>query len=82
MKYDNVIKDKEDLLIILRSMERILGLSQTEKNALNKSIDYINENDNSGFASRILNMIDANGATAEDIRQFCENFIKSKEEEC
>ena len=81
MKYDAVIPNKESLLVILESMEVILGLSRTEKQALNMAYEYIDKNDNVEFAKRILRMIESNNAPITDIQEFCINYIQSKEEE-
>lgn len=78
MKFNKIISDKDDLTIILRTMGRCL--SDTEKRATLMAADYIDENDNIEFARRILNMIENNGASNEDIKQFCETYIRSKEE--
>ena len=78
MKFNKIISDKDDLTIILKTMGR--GLSDTEKRAVSMAADYIEENDNIEFARRILNMIENNGASNEDIKQFCETYIRSKEE--
>lgn len=81
LKYDAVIPDKESLITVLDSMPVILGLCQTEKQALDIASNYIQENDNVEFAKRILNMIESNNASTTDIKEFCTNYIKSKEEE-
>ena len=41
----------------------------------------MNEKDDVSMCKRILNMINNNKATVDEIKRFCENYIKSKEEE-
>lgn len=72
---------REDLINTLDTMTVITGLCRTEVEALDEASIYISENNNAEFAKRILNMIENNGASNEDIKQFCETYIKSKEEE-
>ena len=57
------------------------GLVRTELEIINAAIAYIDENDQLEFAKRILSMIDKNGASSDEIKQFCENYIQSKEEQ-
>lgn len=73
---------KEEILILLECMgSSTSGLTRTETQTINEAINYINNNDQLEFARRILAMIDTNDATAADIKQFCENYISSKEEQ-
>lgn len=75
------VSDKEDLLIVLEAMgSKTLGLSQTEREAINQAINHV-KNDEINLAKRIKNMIEANGATTEDIVKFCDIFIATKEKE-
>ena len=70
---------KEDLVEVLNTMKLVTGLCRTEIESLSKAANYISENDNVEFASKILTMI-ANGASNDDIKNFCETYIQSKEE--
>ena len=75
------MSDKEDYLIVLESMADISsGLTKTEREAVGYAIDHL-KNDEVNMCRRILDMIRINGATSYEIREFCENYIRSKEEE-
>lgn len=69
---------EEDLVNVLMNIK--FSLSATEKEAIDEIADRLENGGDLHMAKRILNMIENNGASNEDIRQFCETFIRSKEE--
>lgn len=75
------MSEKEDLLILMETMvSKTSGLTRTEIDILGKAINHL-KTDEINLAKRIKNMIEANDATTDEILQFCDNFIKTKEEE-
>ena len=71
--------NSEDIILVLETMA-FGNPCRTEKEALEEAIDHI-KNDSLNMCRRILDMIRINGATSYEIREFCENYIHSKEEE-
>ena len=70
---------EEDLINVLMTIK--FSLSSTEKQAIDEIADRLENGGDLHMAKRILNMIENNGASNEDIRHFCETFIKSREEQ-
>ena len=69
---------EEDLINVLMNIK--FSLSSTEKEAIDEIADRLENGGDLHMAKRILNMIDNNGASLDDVRHFCETFIRSKEE--
>ena len=75
------MSDREDNLIVLKSMaSSTSGLTRTERMAADYAIEHL-LNDDINMCKRILDMIRINCANTHEIREFCENYIKAKEEE-
>ena len=70
----------EDILIVLETMaSQTSGLTATERNAVERALQHLIF-DELNMCKRILYMINNNEATIDDVKNFCETFIKSKEE--